>query len=248
MDTIAGDVSANILRADALISAAPGADLYLLPEMFSTGFAMFPDGCAEDEDGASLRWMQQKAAVLDAALCGSVATRRTDGTFVNRMYFVTPDGTVTRYDKRHLFSFSGEDLRYRPGRDRIVVTFRGVRFLLLVCYDLRFPVWCRCRDDYDALLCVANWPVKRRHAWDVLLRARAAENQCYVCGCNRVGTDDLDCVYDGGSALINPYGEALTPSSSAEEVLTADIDMEHLVHYRQRFPLLKDSDDFEIKL
>lgn len=248
MDIQAGEVEKNLVRAEQLIRSCPGADVYLLPEMFSTGFDMDPMHCAEAEGGPTLRMMRRVAADMNAAVCGSVATSVELFAFVNRMYFVEPDGTITSYDKRHLFSYSGEHLHYTAGEERVVVTFRDVRFLLEVCYDLRFPVWSRCLDDYDVALYVANWPVKRRSAWDVLLRARAIENQCFVVGANRVGNDALGCVYTGGSALIGPYGETLAaPEDGKEEVVVADLDMAHLADYRSRFPALVDADDFTIK-
>ena len=245
MDIMAGEVEKNLVRAETLIRSHPGADVYVLPEMFSTGFDMDPMSCAEPEGGPTLRMMRRLAVEMNAAVCGSVATSVELFTFVNRMYFVEPDGTVQTYDKRHLFSYSGEHLHYSAGNERVVVTFRDVRFLLEVCYDLRFPVWSRCREDYDVALYVANWPVKRRTAWDALLRARAIENQCFVVGTNRVGCDALGCRYNGGSALIGPYGETLAaPADDTEEVACADLDMTHLADYRSRFPSLVDADDF----
>lgn len=247
MDVLARDVEENIRRADQLIDAHGGAELYVLPEMFSTGFDMEPDLCAEPVGGRSLQWMTAKARATGAALCGSVATAVELFTFTNRMYFVTPEGDITIYDKRHLFSYSGEDRHYSAGNRRVVATYKGVRFLLEVCYDLRFPVWSRCRDDYDAIIYAANWPSKRRNAWDTLLRARAVENQAWVIGANRVGEDQLDCVYDGGSAIIDAYGRtAAQAADGAETVVMADIDMQKLCDYRTKFPSLGDSDEFVI--
>ena len=247
MNMAARDVHENIRRADALIDAHPGAELYVLPEMFSTGFDMEPDQCAEPVGGPSLQWMTNKARETGAAICGSVATAVELFTFTNRMYFVTPEGDVTIYDKRHLFSYSGEDQHYAAGDERVVATYKGVRFLLEVCYDLRFPVWSRCCDDYDVIIYVANWPTKRRNAWDTLLRARAIENQAWVVGANRVGEDQLECVYNGGSVVIDAYGRTACEAPDDEEtVAMADIDMQKLAEYRAKFPSLRDSDSFEI--
>ena len=243
----ARDVQENIRRADALINAHPGAELYVLPEMFSTGFDMEPDECAEPVGGPSLQWMTAKSRETGAAICGSVATAVELFTFTNRMYFVTPEGDVTVYDKRHLFSYSGEDQHYTAGNQRVIATYKGVRFLLEVCYDLRFPVWSRCLDDYDAIIYVANWPSKRRNAWDTLLCARAVENQAWVIGANRVGEDQLDCVYNGGSVIVDAYGRPVVVAPDDEEtVIMADIDMQKLSDYRAKFPSLGDSDRFEI--
>jgi len=247
MDLAVRDVEENIRRADALIDAHPGAELYLLPEMFSTGFDMDPSACAEPVGGLSMQWMLDKARQTGAALCGSVATAVELFTYTNRMYFVTPEGDVTIYDKRHLFSYSGEDQCYTAGQERVVATYKGIRFLLEVCYDLRFPVWSRCCDDYDVILYVANWPTKRRNAWDTLLRARAVENQAWVLGANRVGIDQLDCVYNGGSVIVNAYGQTVVEAKDDEvSVIMADLDYQKLCDYRAKFPSLRDSDKFEI--
>ena len=235
------DPEENLKRADKMMDACPGADLYVLPEMFSTGFCTRPEGVAEPAGDGSLEWMKRKAAAGNCAVAGSIATE-DGGKYYNRFYFVCPDGTVTWYDKKHLFTYGGEHKRYTPGNERVIVAFRGVRFLLQVCYDLRFPVWSRNRKDYDAILYVASWPAPRVDAWKALLRARAIENQCYVVAVNRVGKDP-ECDYCGGSAVIDPYGRKL----AAREHVTAEfggaeIDMEQLEAYRKKFPVLDDAD------
>ena len=241
-DIVWADPAQNMRRAEAAIMGAGKADLYVLPEMFTTGFATQPQGIAERE-GQSLRWMKAAAARLDAAIAGSVAVE-TEGGFRNRFYFVKPDGEVACYDKRHLFSYAGEHLHYTAGEQRTTVEFRGVRFLLQVCYDLRFPVWARNREDYDCMLYVANWPRTRIQAWHTLLAARAIENQCYVCGVNRVG-DDAACHYSGGTALIHPYGMPVAVArDEAEDCVTGEIDMDFLRTFRQKFPVLTDRDVF----
>lgn len=218
------------------------ADLYVLPEMFSTGFATKPEGIAES-DGSTLSWMAQMARQLDAAIAGSVAVKAEDGTYRNRFYFVKPDGNVTYYDKRHLFTYGGEDKNYQRGDQRVIVEWRGVRFLLQVCYDLRFPVFARNNDlAYDAIIYVANWPDSRRRVWDVLLQARALENQCFVLGVNRVG-DDPVCHYDGGTIAIDAYGKTLAQASdNTPESITATLDLDRLKAFRKKFPVLLDAD------
>ncbi|MCR4764783.1 MAG: amidohydrolase [Bacteroidaceae bacterium] len=228
-----------------LLMQQPKADLYVLAEMFSTGFATEPVGIAE-KDGASLTWMKQMAIQLNAAIAGSVATEE-NGKFYNRFYFVQPDGTVTHYDKHHLFTYSGEDKRFTRGEERVVVEFRGIRFMLEVCYDLRFPVWSRNKGDYDALIYVASWPSSRVEAWKALLRARAIENQCFVIGVNRVGYDPK-CEYQGGSAIIDPYGQTLaSPSDFLEATAAAELDLNELEAFRKKFPVLNDADRFIIE-
>ncbi len=219
------------------------SDLYVLPEMFSTGFATSPNDIAEEGDAPqSLTWMQRMANRLNAAVAGSVAVHCSDGSYRNRLYFVMPNDEVTYYDKRHLFTYGGEDKRYTRGEDRVIVNWRGVRFLLQVCYDLRFPVFARNTGDYDCAIYVANWPDSRRRVWDVLLQARAMENQCYVIGVNRMGKD-VACNYDGGSVVIDAYGKTVAScSDNTAEAVSIDLDMERLATFRKKFPVLQDAD------
>ena len=231
----------NIQRADEAISRNAGADLYVLPEMFSTGFCTQPEGIAESSESDTLRWMQRKAAEMNAAIAGSVAIEQ-EGRYYNRFYFVKPDGSVAHYDKKHLFTYGGEHLRFTAGEERVVVEWRGVRILLEVCYDLRFPIWARNRGDYDMILYVASWPTPRVAAWSALLVARAIENQCYVAGVNRVGTDPA-CDYCGGSVVIDPYGRHIaTCADGVECEATAEVDMAALEAFREKFPVLRDAD------
>jgi predicted amidohydrolase len=235
-----GDPKANIQRADEAISRNAGSDLYVLPEMFSTGFCTSPEGIAERDD-TTLQWMKSKACEIDAAIAGSIAVEE-DGKYYNRFYFVKPDGEVTHYDKKHLFTYGGEHLRFTAGDERVVVEWRGVRILLEVCYDLRFPIWARNRGDYDMILYVASWPTPRVGAWSALLVARAIENQCYVAGINRVGNDPA-CEYCGGSVVIDPYGKCIAACAKGEECeATAEVDMESLRAFREKFPVLNDAD------
>ena len=245
-DIIWANPKENVRRAEAAIAAQPGAALYVLPEMFSTGFCTQPEGIAESADSETLHWMQRLAAEKDAAIAGSVAVS-DQGHYYNRFYFVYPDGKVQYYDKKHLFTYGGEHKRFTAGEERVVVEFRGVRILLEVCYDLRFPLWARNRGDYDLILYVASWPTSRVEAWSTLLRARAIENQCYVAGVNRVGTDPA-CDYCGGTALIDPYGKTLAECErNQESEISAVIDMERLRAFREKFPVLNDADEFELK-
>lgn len=227
----------SMAHLDSLVDRLAPCDVCVLTEMFSTGFCTEPERVAQPAEGPALRWMRQKARRMDAALAGSVAVEE-GGRFYNRFFFVQPDGSTVHYDKRHLFQYGGEDRAYTPGRERVVVPFRGARFLLMTCFDLRFPQWSACRGDYDAILYVANWPTKRRLAWQTLLRARAIENQCYVAGANRVGSDP-QCHYSGDSAIIHPYGHELAACKPGhEDFATADIDIEALREFRRKFPVL----------
>ena len=235
----------NMAHLDQLISHLPPTDLLLLPEMFATGLNNVAADIV-DAQPAILAWMKQKACELDAAVVGSIATEENGRNF-NRMHFVTPDGEVITYDKRHLFAYGGEAQNFSRGNQRVIVTFRGVRFLLQVCYDLRYPLWARSRGDYDCILYSANFPISRDTTWRTLIRARAIENQCYVAACNRIGTDQK-CEYYGRSAIIHPYGETIMECPDKTEwAASAVIDLDFLAHYCEKFPILADADDFELK-
>lgn len=239
-DILWADPAGNIRKADAAISSSPDADLYILPEMFSTGFCTSPEGIAES-DGATLEWMKKKAAQCGAAIAGSVAIKE-DGNFYNRFYFVKPDGDVVSYDKKHLFTYGKEHESFTAGDRRVIVEYLGVRILLEICYDLRFPVWSRNRGDYDMIIYVASWPSSRISAWNSLLVARAVENQCYVAGVNRVGTDPSDS-YSGGSVIVDPYGNVIARCQDGiESCSEAEIDLELLETFRRKFPVLNDAD------
>lgn len=239
-DILWADPAGNIRKADAAISSSPDADLYILPEMFSTGFCTSPEGIAES-DGATLDWMKKKSAQCGAAIAGSVAIKE-DGNFYNRLYFVKPDGDVVSYDKKHLFTYGKEHESFTAGDRRVIVEYLGVRILLEICYDLRFPVWSRNRGDYDMIIYVASWPASRISAWNSLLVARAVENQCYVAGVNRVGTDPSDS-YSGGSVIVDPYGNVIARCQDGiESYSEAEIDMELLEAFRRKFPVLNDAD------
>ena len=238
---IVGEKELNLRDLDNLIGGDDGSDIYVIPEMFNTALVIEADTIAETMDGETLKWMKQKAALLDAAIVGSLAISENGKTY-NRLCFVKPDGSVEYYDKRHLFTYGGEGAYITPGRERRVVEFRGLRVMLQVCYDVRFPVFVRNRDDYDMIIYVASWPVARKIAWNTLIRARAIENQCYVAGVNRVGTDPA-CEYCGGSVIINPYGHTLAACADNTECeVSAEIDIEALEAFREKFPVLKDAD------
>ena len=237
------DVEWNLQQLSSLFSQQPGADLYVLAETFATGF--LSEGAtanAEVQGRRIFEWMQQQASRLDAAVAGSVATVDDEGRLRNRLYFVRPDGSFDYYDKHHLFSYAGETKEYVPGQRRVIVEWRGVRFMLQVCYDLRFPVFMRNHGDYDAIIYVANWPQNRREVWQTLLKARAIENQCFVVGVNIVGSDKA-CEYVGDSAIINAYGQPMAQCTSAQvETAAAELDMEQLKRFRHKFSVLDDAD------
>lgn len=238
--------ASNYPIVEALIARAD-ADLVLLPEMFSTGFKLNASAVAEPMDGPTIAAMRTWAAKYQKAIVGSIVIVDDENKFRNRMFFVQPSGETTWYDKRHLFRPGGEGRDYTPGDRRVVVEYMGVRFLLLICYDLRFPVWSRNRGDYDAILYCASWAADRREPWKILLQARAVENQCYVFGVNRVG-DDPASHYAGDSRIIDFRGRILKEATDDEEILEAEIDLKAQNRFREAFPALKDADDFVIHL
>lgn len=236
----------NVRRVQQLMADAPDGDLYVLPEMWSTGFATQPEGIAcPESDNDALRWMQQTAQTRQCAISGSLAIRADDGSYRNRHYFVNGRaGETYYYDKHHLFSYGGENQFYTSGQQHTIVNYMGFRLLLQTCYDLRFPCWSRYADgrEYDAIICVANWPSSRQSAWQLLLRARAIENQCYMIGVNRVG-DDQKCHYIGASAVIDVTGHTLAQCRlGVPQALMCDIRMDELQRRREKFRVLDDRD------
>ena len=243
------DAPANRAQFEQLFAGLKGnTDLIILPEMFTTGFTMEPETLAEPADGETTQWMLEQAAQLDAAVVGSMMVKVGEG-YRNRMLFATPDGELHHYDKRHLFRMGGEHNHYEAGDERVIVNFRGWRIMPQICYDLRFPVFCRNRNDYDLLIYVANWPKPRRNPWRTLLQARAHENQCYVAGVNRIGKDGKGLEYSGDSLLVDFKGE-LAIDGGTEELLveTRTLDRAALDTFRDNFPAWMDADQFDLKL
>lgn len=241
------DKSANLAHLSFLLdSTDPGGGIVVLPEMFTTGFTMNPEPLAEEMDGPALEWMKERAAAGGYAICGSLIIEE-EGRYYNRMVFVTPDGNVVFYDKRHLHSMSGEHTVYSRGNKRVVVPYIEFSFNLQVCYDLRFPVWSRNLGDTDVLVYSANWPSVRSNVWKALLVARAIENQCYVIGVNRVGANPDGTTYNGDSAIIGPRGELLASLDPGKEgVVSALLSREILDKYRDDMPVWRDADPFEL--
>jgi omega-amidase len=234
----------------------------VLPEMFSTGFSMKPEQLAEKMDGPTVQWMKKTAASKKIILTGSVIVE-DDGKYFNRLIWMLPNGQYGYYDKRHLFAYGEEDKHYSAGTKRLIASVNGWKINLMVCYDLRFPVWARQQNfkedgtpplkgeagrglEYDVLIYVANWPERRNVAWKSLLRARAIENQCYVIGVNRVGNDGNNIYYSGDSMVVDPLGEILYEKVNDEDVFTIQLSKEHLKEVREKFQFWRDADGFEI--
>jgi omega-amidase len=244
------DAPANRARFERLMLPLAGqTDLIVLPEMFTTGFTMATDEVAEPADGPSTQWLRKMAAQINATITGSLVTS-DGGRYFNRLIWMRPDGTLANYDKRHLFRMAREQEHFAAGQDRLIVAIDGWKICPLVCYDLRFPVWSRNRmgteAGYDVLVYVANWPDRRRYAWQTLLRARAIENLSYCIGVNRVGKDAKGLDYAGDSAVIDFMGQPLVEKSQAEFVATVSLDRAELDAFRAKFPAHLDADGFSV--
>ncbi|HMU08566.1 MAG TPA: amidohydrolase [Ferruginibacter sp.] len=244
--------SANLhMLEQKIASIEEKTEIVVLPEMFSTGFSMNPSLLAEKMDGETIQWMQRVSRENGIILTGSVIIEEEE-KFYNRLIWMLPNGQYGHYDKRHLFAYAGENEKYNPGNKRLIASVKGWKINLQVCYDLRFPVWARqqIKEDgaeYDLLLYVANWPERRSHAWKTLLCARAIENQCYVIGVNRVGTDGNNIYHSGNSLVIDPLGQVLYHMADEEDVFTITLQKEKLDEVREKFPFWKDADSFNIQ-
>ncbi len=246
-DLVWEDAAKNISRFDAKIESITDAnDLIILPEMFTTGFSMNAARLAEQPDGPSVKWMLKKSAQKKVDLVGSMIINE-NGIFYNRLFWAKPDGQLFTYDKRHLFRMADEHKTYSAGKKTLTVDLKGWKIRPFVCYDLRFPVWCRNRNnEYDMTVFIANWPERRANHWRALLAARAIENQCYVAGVNRVGRDGIGIEYIGDSSIIDPLGNELVHQRENEMISTVRLSQHTLVGYREKFPAWMDGDSFEI--
>ena len=246
------DVDANLAMFEEKMWQIKGSpDLILLPEMFNTGFTNATRDLAEMMNMRTFRWMKQQAAQTKAVIAGSLIIKEGD-RYYNRLIWMSPDGSFSHYDKRHLFRMADEHHYFSPGKEKLLVGLKGWKICPMICYDLRFPVWSRNQwqqgqgHDYDLLIFVANWPAKRIIAWDTLLRARAIENQSYVAGIGRVGTDGNGIAYNGHSAMIGPLGENLKFMEDGESITTVTLSKSNLQKVRSTFPAYQDSDSFQI--
>ncbi|MDD2559876.1 MAG: nitrilase family protein [Bacteroidales bacterium] len=239
----------NLQKYLGLLSALQGkSDLAVLPEMCLSGFGAPASEISETNQGKYISRLRKAAADYELAVTGSFSAfdEKTERYF-NRAFFFTPDGLSYYYDKKHLFSIGDETKAYSAGNKLLTFKYLNWNIRLIVCYDLRFPLWCRNRqNEYDLLLVVANWPQARQKAWTTLLQARALENLAYVCGVNRLGEDGLGVVYRGDSVLLDYKANALsTLKAGLEQTETVSLDLEALRDFRQKFPAWKDADAFQ---
>ncbi|MFC2120063.1 amidohydrolase [Bacteroidota bacterium] len=241
------NIELNLLKFDSLLEKINNkTDIVILPEMFTTGFSMNAEKFAEEENGRTLNWLMEKAGNLNALIIGSIIIRENSGYF-NRLYTVFPDGSYKTYDKKHLFRIEGEADVYTPGNKRLIINYKGWKISPFICYDLRFPVWSRNKNNYDLYINVANWPGSRRDIWINLLKARAIENQVYAIGVNRIGEDSNDTGHTGDSMIIDPKGKTLAQAEkNKEEIINTEISLSELNDFRKKFPVGLDADNFEI--
>ena len=247
-DIIWANRQANIHNTERVLTTLAGkTDLAVLPEMFTTGFCVDRMDLAETMTGETIQSLKKWASQWNMAITGSFIATENEHIY-NRAFFVFPNGSIRTADKRHLFSMGKENEIFTSGNEKLVVNYKGFNIFILVCYDLRFPVWSRnVNNAYDMLIYVANFPHARVHVWDVLLQARALENQAYVCGVNRVGTDNMGLTYSGHSVLLNAKAEALASFQENESgTRTIDISLKKLSEFREKFAVWKDSDNFKI--
>lgn len=237
---------ANLNKFALFAKNMEDTDIIVLPEMFSTGFSMNVSAMAEPMNGPTISWMCELASKKNAAVCGSIIISEA-GHFYNRFIFAEPDGNLNWYNKRHLFTMGNESEYYTHGAQRQIIQFRGFLILLLICYDLRFPVWSRNCNDFDLIIYTANWPAPRRHAWLTLLQARAIENQSYVFAVNRTGEDANGVRYSGNSLAIDAKGKITAQLPDNTEGIVSEVfSLESLVQFRRKFPALNDADSFSI--
>jgi len=232
-------------------SISDKTEIVALPEMFNTGFSMNPGKLAETMEGETVQWMKRIAAQKKIILTGSMIIEER-GKYFNRLIWMLPNGQYGVYDKRHLFAYAGEDKEFAPGTKRLIASVKGWRVNLLVCYDLRFPVWARQQiqedgPEFDLLIYVANWPEKRILAWKTLLQARAIENQCYVVGVNRIGHDGNNIYHSGDSMVVDPMGEIIYTKAHKEDIFTVTLQKDKLEEVRTKLPFWRDGDSFSIQ-
>lgn len=245
-DIVWENIDANLDQLDTKVAnMSDDVELLIFPEMFATGFSMNPSQNFETMEGKVVKWMQNVSKKHQVATVGSVIIKE-DHNFYNRLVFSHPSGELEYYDKRHLFTYGGEDKEYSQGNKRLILDYKGWKICPLICYDLRFPVWSRNDQDFDLLIFIANWPKPRISAWDTLLQARAIENMCYSIGVNRVGVDGNKLEYVGHSQVNDMLGKSLVKSIGKEDVIELVIDKTALKNAREKFRFLNDKDEFKI--
>lgn len=222
-------------------SISENVDVIVLPEMFTSGFTMNPETVAETMTGETIQLLKSLSKQKNCAITGSLVITENN-LFYNRMVFVFPDGKIEYYDKKHLFTLSGEDKKYKAGSQKKIIEYRNFKICLQICYDLRFPTFARNKEDYDVLIYVANWPKTRINAWDILLKARAVENMCYAIGVNRIGADNNNLEYIGHSQIVDYLGNNLIKPQKEEGIFITNLNKLEMLETRNKLGFLKDRD------
>lgn len=237
--------SENIKRFTEKINEVKTAiDIFILPEMFSTGFTMNPEHLAETMDEKTVLWMKKMAAKKNAAIAGSIIIFE-ENKYFNRFLFVHPSGEIDSYDKKHVFTLAGEDMKFTNGKNKQIINYKDWKICPMICYDVRFPAWARNQENYDLLIYVANWPQPRIEAWSCLLQARAIENMSYCVGVNRIGVDENGHIYTGNSTVIDCLGKHQTKEAINKEMtIIVQLDKNLQNKARNRFRFLEDKDAF----
>jgi predicted amidohydrolase len=243
-DLVWQNEAANLEKLGKLIEPIADDGIIMLPEMFATGFTMQPQKYATEPEGTAVQWMRNNS--IGRAVCGSLSTVE-NGKYYNRFYWAENGEIKYTYNKKHLFSIAEENLHYTVGTEQVSIEYKGWKINPFICFDLRFPVWCRNVNEAHLMLFVANWPEVRIAAWEKLLQARAIENQCYVAGVNRVGVDGNGIVHNGNSLICNGRGEIMQKLTNKEGVISQTISALELMTFRDNFPVLKDMDKFALK-
>ena len=241
------NVEKNLSHFDKLISEISNTDIILLPEMFNTAFYPKSNHLAETMEGETVSWMKEIAKNKKSAIAGTLMVKENEKVF-NRLVWISKNGTIHTYDKHHLFSLIKEERYITKGEERLIIEEQGWKICPLICYDLRFPVFSRNDVDYDLLIYLANWPIKRIDSWDTLLKARSIENQCYTIGVNRVGEDGNGIPFNGHSKIFDAFGkELLSATENKEEILQIEISLDDLKLKRIQMNFLQDRDDFTLQ-
>ena len=238
----------NLNKIEILLNDVPNhTEVIILPEMFTTGFSMNTAKLAETMNGKTVKWMQKQSKSLNKVIAGSIIIKEQD-TYRNRFLWIEPNGKVQFYDKRHSFGLGDEDQYFSNGNKRVIIEYKDWKIFPTICYDLRFPEWIKNNIGYDLIINVANWPSVRSSHWKNFLISRAVENQSYLIGLNRIGTDAKNRHYSGYSAIIDCDGKVLNNIGEIEGIITATLSKKALYEYRNNYPFLKDQDVFELNL
>jgi len=240
------DIYKNLNHFEKLFSKISNTDIILLPEMFNTAFCPKSNYLAESMNGNTIKWMRKISTQKKCAISGSLMIEEK-GKIYNRLVWISKNGKISTYDKRHLFSLIKENEFLSKGNKRLIIEEEGWRICPLICYDLRFPVFSRNNIDYDILIYLANWPIKRIDAWDTLLKARSIENQCYTIGVNRIGKDGNGIAFNGHSKVFDAFGkELISANEDSEELIQTEISSHDLKLKRRQTNFLKDRDEFTL--